>query len=347
MIEENAYYAVPAISNSSLKEINPEQGGSPMLFKKSILDRELINEGPKKSFENGKIIHKYVEDPSSFVVSEFVKPTETVALWVERAFSQFPPMITAENFYDCQTIIQEIALEVRDGVYGKYKDATALGKFWNEGVEYISYLFLEQGESIILTPQQKEMLDEVVSSINNCPGAYELLFKEPDFGSTDEHFNELAVYWKKDVLIGDDLHVSMNLKSLIDRFILKFSEEKILVDLIDFKTTGQKVVFFKSSFKSYRYYRQLAFYKEAILNYIKQKYPDFKGEIEFTYYIVVVETNHLYQCKVLKIEEAWIRKGRIEADILLGEIGYHQSTGQWVRSREEINHGFETLRLEE
>tara|TARA_R110000822_G_scaffold2004_13_gene9615 strand:+ start:5337 stop:6380 length:1044 start_codon:yes stop_codon:yes gene_type:complete len=347
VIEELEYYSIPAISNSSLASINPEQGGSPAMFKKEILDRDGDNT-PKLSFENGKIVHKYVENKDAFVVSEFEKPTDTIALWVLRVFAVLPKTVNADNFIDQLDLIKIIALDQRDGAYGKFKDETALNKFVNEGMDYISYLFLERGDSIIMTPAQKEMMDGIITSIDACPGAYKLLFDKPEFGSTDVQKNEEAIYWKREVSIpGSEDVVEMNMKSLLDRFILKFVDGGIQVYLIDFKTTGGKIPLFGGAFKGYRYYRQLAFYTDAIIAYIEQNYPDFTGGIDFTYYIVAVETHGLYQCRVLKISQKWIGKGTQEMERLLRSIAYHQSTGQWSRTHEEVEEGFIVLPFEE
>lgn len=351
MIEELKYYGIQAISNSSLKDINPEQGGSPALFKKNVIDRDGENI-PKASFENGKLVHKYVEDPTAFVVSDFSKPTETMASWVERVFYKlyvlYLPTVTSTNFYDQQELIGKVALDVREGAYGKMKEDTVVSKFLKEGLEYISYLFLEKGESIIMTPNQQEMMTNIINSINSCPMAHELLFKKPEFGSTEIQLNEEAIYWKRDVVLHDET-LSMNMKSLIDRFTLKFNDEKTtaFVKLIDFKTTGKGVVKFEQSFKSYRYYRQLAFYRGAIMSYIDNKFPEFNGDVDFEYYIVAVETHSLYQCKVFKISLEWILKGYYEVENLLKTIAYHQHTGQWSRTKEEVDDGYVTLKLEE
>jgi len=340
MIEENPYYSVAAISNSSLAKINPEQGGSPAKFKKEILDRD-VEDAPKPSFENGKIIHKYVEDPNNFVVSDLTKPSDMMVAWVERAFASFPETITATNFYDQISLIKEVALYVREGAYSKMKDETVTEKFWKEGSDYISYLFLEKSDKIILSPSQQDKIFGAVESIENCPGAYNLLFKEPEFGSTEIQKNEEPIMWERKVYVPDiEEPFSMNMKSLIDRFTLKFVDKVAKVKLIDFKTTSRPILTFPTYFESYRYYRQLAFYREAIVNYIYQNFPDFKGSIDFDYYMVVVETTGQYECKVFKPADDWIREGNAEMESLLIEIGYHQATGQWDRTREEVERGY-------
>lgn len=352
-MEELHYYSIPAVSNSGLKEINPDQGGSPAKFKKVVLDRDVVYE-PNPSFENGKIIHKYVEDPANFVISDFTKPTETMALWVGRVFNALPDAITVDNFLSSEKIIKEIALDVREGAYKSMKDDTVTAKFWKEGAEYINYLFIERSDQIILNQQQLNMMDFIIESINNNPKAYELLFKEPDFKDNIKAYNEKAIYWKKEVNPGSTYNlVSMNMKSLVDRFKLHFvSKNSIVVDLIDFKTTSSTVANFKYSFKKYRYYRQLAVYKEAITEFIKQAYI-LKGDypedttILFNHYIVAVETTGLYQCKVFRIGKKYIEKGEEEYNHLLRMVAYHQASGQWSKTQEEFIHGHEVLELEE
>ena len=353
-LEDLHYYSIPAVSNSALKEINPEQGGSPAKFKKVVLDRDIEYE-PNPSFENGKIIHKYVEDPKNFVISDFTKPTETMALWVERVFNNLPSVITVDNFLISEEIIKKIALEEREGAYKSMKDDTVTAKFWKEGAEYINYLFIERSDKIILNQQQLNMMDFIIESINNNPEAYRLLFKEPDFKENVAAYNEKAIYWTKkvDKRLNLEYIVSMNMKALVDRFKLNFvSKDRIVVDLIDFKTTSSTVANFKYSFKKYRYYRQLAVYKEAITEFIVQAYI-LKGavsadvKIEFNNYIVAVETTGLYQCKVFKITDKYIEKGEEEYDRLLKMIAYHKGSGQWSKTEEEVLNGYEVLDFEE
>lgn len=352
-MEELHYYSIPAVSNSALKEINPDQGGSPAKFKKVVLDRDVTYE-PNPSFENGKIIHKYVEDPKNFVISDFTKPTETMALWVGRVFNALPGAITVDNFLISEKIIKEIALDVREGAYKSMKDDTVTAKFWKEGAEYINYLFIERSDQIILNQQQLNMMDFIIESINNNPTAYELLFKEPAFSENVTAYNEKAIFWKKEVSPGGTYKdASINMKSLVDRFKLNFvSKSSIVVDLIDFKTTSSTVANFKYSFQKYRYYRQLAVYKEAITEFIQQAFI-LKGDypkdtsIVFNHYIVAVETTGLYQCKVFKIGEKYIEKGENEYDRLLKKIAYHQASGQWSKTQEEFITGHEVLELEE
>ena len=203
-----------------------------------------------------------------------------------------------------------------------------------------------------MTPSQQEMMIHIIDSINNCPKAYELLFEKPSFGSNEIQLNEEAIYWERSVnASGEDFEetVNMEMKSLIDRFTLKFDDSKssAFVKLIDFKTTGKGVVKFEQSFKSYRYYRQLAFYRGAIMAYIDKNYPEFTGDVEFEYYIVAVETHSLYQCKVFKIDLEWILKGYHEIENLLKTIAYHQTTGQWSKTIEEERNGYVRLKLEE
>jgi len=69
METEKDYYGVPAISNSGMKHINPDEGGTPLRYHKAVVLRE-TEEKESPSLENGKLVHLYVEDPGSFIVSD-------------------------------------------------------------------------------------------------------------------------------------------------------------------------------------------------------------------------------------------------------------------------------------
>lgn len=62
----------PVISNSSLTTLNPEQGGSIAKFMNFFTKKE---EGEEKNkLVEGKLLHRYIEKPDQFVVSEIEKP---------------------------------------------------------------------------------------------------------------------------------------------------------------------------------------------------------------------------------------------------------------------------------
>jgi hypothetical protein len=84
-----SYYKVgtkenPILSNSSLSALNPEEGGSIVKFLNFFgSDEEERTEIESQALTNGRLVHKYIEDSSKFVV-EGEKPTDMMVGLLEK-----------------------------------------------------------------------------------------------------------------------------------------------------------------------------------------------------------------------------------------------------------------------
>jgi len=279
------YYEQYGISNSSLKYLNPEEGGSPLRFK-NFLDNK-ADKWESTSLERGTLLHSWVEDPSKFIVEDIDKPSspyDKVAEYIS----------TLDQSQNLDSAI--IAKFRADNFYKSWKDETILTKFKENCTEYLKFLNKRDGK-IVMTKATKEIVDSCKQSILNHPLANNLLFNiERTAPSEDimyedyEKFNELEFYWN---------YNDMPLKSRIDRLLIK-DNHAVLVDL---KTTSYAKSFFKTgSFESYRYYRQMAFY----VNAIRTNMPHITN-IEV--YMVVVETTKYYETLVVKLSEETLKRG--------------------------------------
>src|SRR6478735_8678947 len=109
MEERLNYYLVgtvdkPVMSNSSISYLEPSEGGSIQkylgFFKADTEKKQSL------SLDNGKIIHKYQENPSEFVVSDIVKPTEMWVEIVENLFNNLKKIEEVPNYFaDINTAI--------------------------------------------------------------------------------------------------------------------------------------------------------------------------------------------------------------------------------------------------
>lgn len=319
----NEYYVTNGLSNSQMSMLNPEQGGTPAKFKAYVMEK-LGEKEETPSLQNGKLIHKYVEDPNSFIVSDIEKPSDMMSEWVEAVYNSIP--LDLADVDSKNEALMSIASSLKGNAYKSTKDE---GKIWlkfQEGFEYLRYL-INTEDKYVLTSKQKQILDGVKQSLFNNSFAYKLLFTDAQ--------SELPLYWSKTINFnGTD--VEIKLKGLVDKLIIDEENKKVV--LVDLKTTSYSVSQYQETFIKYRTYRQLAHYLDGIMS----TYPhliDYSVEV----YIVVVETYGIHECVVFNVPIKWIQHGQQEIINILNIYAYHDSNNQWSMTPSELANGFLTL----
>lgn len=334
-MEDKDYYSVPAISNSGMGSINPDEGGTPKRYKKFVIDRDREEEDTP-SLQNGKLIHLYVEDPTTFVISNIPRPTDKLAQWVEDTYALVPKLI--DVWTEDNELLKNAALSIMPK-YGNTSKPDMLWKKFCEGLDYLNTLSVPDGK-ISMTPAQKTTVEACVESLHDNQLANNLLFKEMDqFGSVVH--NELPIYWERSIWDGRDDYVQLDCKGLLDR--VRIDPTNKHAELIDLKTTGKSIGKFKDSFEYYRYYRQMAWYKDALKIHIGREYGSIR-EWSIDVYIVAVETGGLNECKVQKVNPQYIEQGRAEYTDLVNRIATATSLNDWTTSQEERQHGYIDLK---
>jgi hypothetical protein len=153
-----------------------------------------------------------------------------------------------------------------------------------------------------------------------------------------ECFNEYPIYWDFPIESGGE---KLKCKSLLDRLIIDHNNKKIII--VDLKTTSM-LSDFKETLEKFSYYRQLAFYKLAVLSELQSKYEDKYKDYEVETYIIAVSTIDPYECRVFKISFNDLKRGVEEIIQLMTKISWHWFTGIWDHSREyHEGDGTETL----
>jgi len=382
-IEQNStldYYDVgtgenPVISNSSLTTLNPEQGGSITKFMNFFREKE---EGEEKNkLVEGKLLHRYIEAPDQFVVSEVEKPGGMLgdlcnALFINvdtvkalpSAFTGVDIQITSnlksEKGRDAEILgtrdsYQSLAnlLQVKQddlvacfrkarfsgNFYSSYTDEGKLiNKIINEGLDYLKELSSTKGK-IILDKKTKGSVEGAINSLYTNQKICSLLQLDNHIqleGIGSKMYSETPVYWQEKVsILGNDaVDLRLNAKAKIDKFSINLKEKRI--NLIELKTTAYPFSLFFNSFKDYHYYRQLAFYIKALMQWLKTMYPDVNfQEFNVCFYIVVVETKGFHESGIYEVGNPWIFKGRNEYTTLLKRYAWHKHTGEFTKSYEE------------
>lgn len=331
MLVHDPYYDVKAVSNSSLKHINPAEGGSAKLFK-----QHWENLGPKlktSSLEFGNLLHLAVLEPHllDYQVDQSNTPDKIRDI-LKDLYTQ-----TIESDALAATIVGE---EVEVGpiedyaysiigvcdkhAYGRtWKTETRMNKILSSGYEY--WNLLRNSKKFIITQAQHDLMQVCLESIKNNSAVNQALYGVTGEGEC-ETFNELEVHWSDPML-------SFPLKGKIDRLQVNHTEKTF--QIIDLKTTSKALGQFHESFEHYHYYRQVAFYEEAARYWLSQKYPGEKYEGE-NHTICAVETKHLNQCKAFTIKSDSTIRGNNEMYDLLVRLDHHFKNNAWNNDLETL-----------
>jgi hypothetical protein len=129
-------------------------------------------------------------------------------------------------------------------------------------------------------------------------------------------------------------HKDFKVKSIIDNLIL--NKERKLVTIVDLKTTSKSVYSFSRAYSSYGYYRQIAIYKLAVLEYLISLGEDPK-EYDIKSYIVAVQTTGLFECVVYEPDNLDLSIAVDEFESLLSRLKWHQDHDRWDYPMEYYN----------
>lgn len=328
---ENVYYTRPGISNSALGLINPEEGGSPKKYKLFIVDKRGVKED-SSSLKMGYYVHKYLENPEEFIVSDLGRPSDMMCSWIEEVYEKGD--LKLKDITDKNNILKKLVVDSKGNRYDNTKkEDTIWNMFVKQGFDYLKFL-IEGEEKLVIDSRTKIVLENIIISLKAHKTAWELLFAEGEmFGDTTH--KELPIYWEAEML-----GVKLACKSLLDRAIISPLNKTALI--VDFKTTSSPVGMYKYSFMKYRTYRQMAFYKQALACYLKEQYPDI-NDWNIDVYIVAAETTGLFEVAVYGLSKQCLYEGQLEYEDLLKRITFHTLHDNWSKTMEELKQGYVTL----
>ena len=323
------------VSNSKLKLINPDEGGTPQKF------RDGIKSEYNASFEFGSSVHQCILQPEEFLLSDYpFKPSAKLGLFVDnvikyraKGLSIKDSMLKASdkaNYYKGKLSPKIIKTAIQKGL-----------RYYYDSVFNDIHLDEYGREVIILNEKLKNDVKSCISAVNGNVKIKKLLHGQ-NFTDTIEYYNEQAIFI--------DIAVTLpNGKTIIVPFKLKFDnysidpEEKI-VKLNDLKTTGKPCSYFmgdfiptlnedgvktgeqwvNGSFQTYRYYRQIAIYMLILQWYLKSlNYNDYTYQAN----MMVVESTPDFKSEVYPISQAYIKKGLEEFKELICRVAWHEHYG--------------------
>lgn len=350
------YYAVKAISNSSLRFIDPEEGGSPQMYKDFIDGNLDFKESPALIF--GRMLHEYNLEPEIFGFVEITKmPSDKVlpalpgmvdALLNQELF----PVDSKEDFEDLFPNPDFIELwsslcakHLHEADYGRsYKEETRYKKAMVEGGgnEWIAE-HLRTRDLKIVSFEDYERMKACSASIKNNPTANYLIFGDED----DEEDSGVLSFNEKEVYYSDN-HPDFPLarKGKLDRLLVDTKNKEF--HIVDLKTTGSSIDSFgtklnkdsykRPSFFAYGYDRQIASYEQHAIQWLEQN--GYSGYTFGKHYIVAVESFKYYRCRVFTISRDVIVEGYKKYNSLIERIRFHTANNMWTETKEILeNHG--------
>lgn len=340
MLVYDPYYDIKAVSNSALKHINPEQGGSPAEFKR-YWDGTLPSL-KTSALEFGNLVHLAVLEPHllNYVVDKTNTPDKIRDI-VREVYENVKPKadpfnLDAPSINDFITYGPAIISACDKLSYGAtWREETRLNKVLEQGGSYFNLLAqAEANEEFVITQSQADRLDSCLAGINRDPVGQSMIYmvsEEYTNGKPNdvEYLNEQEVVWKQDGL-------SFPLKGKIDRLRIDHKNSEFTV--IDLKTTGKSLSQFPDSFEQYHYARQMAAYEIAAAKFVADKFGE-GYKPSHRHIIVAVETKGDYRAGKFIIKRKTIDAGRAEYNALLTRLQYHFETGDWVNDYEYATNG--------
>jgi len=318
----------------------------------AYLHKMLTEDVPEEKnpvLERGTMIHEYILQPEEF--------QKDYVVWDK------PKPSSAQQEKFCQELANTVEIEPDKAVLSAYKAAYSVtGKtdkvMLSEGLkiastlkDYIDFLKLHDGRIMISTWDAK-MLEKIKQNIQSHKLAANIVWplghrqygNSEYVGTTDGstghmHFHEFHINWTYYVKMA----AGVKCKSLLDGLFLDFTEKEAVI--YDLKTT-QKLWHFEDSIDQYDYLRQLCFYYQAVIWYLKYELKEDPNSWKFEFYIIGIDTTGSYEIRVFKIDLFTVRSRRDTIMNAMKEIMWHQDTGKWDHSRSYYEgDGSETLNL--
>lgn len=327
-LSDEEYFKRPGISNSRLKYINPEEGGSPGLFK---------NPPPFEynvSLELGSSIHQLILQPNDYELSDYDgKPSGKCGLFIDYVFEYRQHGLSINkalqlasekaNYYIGLLTPNRIRTIIKNGLDYYVR------RFKNEFVSF-------NKQVIVLSKNQLYTCKKCVKSFNNS-GSIQNIIKKNVF-EPKEYLNEIALFSDIEVTLPDGNIVPLKIKGKFDSVVI--DPENKTVYLNDIKTTSKSLDYFmgviltndqgeeesfNGVFEHHHYYRQLALYSLMLQMYLDHCL--YKSDYNIKCNIFAIETTGDNRAQMFKINNSYIQEGLKEFKELICRVAYHEIYG--------------------
>jgi hypothetical protein len=310
-------------SNSSLSLINPSQGGHPLKLVSFFTENN--EEERALSLERGKLIHLYMENPEGFAISSVPKPSDKLAIAADNLIAD---LLTATDTIE---ITDEMILaNVRNvGWNSKWGDEAIL-KNTKDGIKSYVQEVLANKDKHILSESTAKTVQSCIKAINENELINVLI--TPCVNETV--YTEHTILWESR---------GFKRKAKLDRFHVDL--EAKVIRHFDYKSSGGSIMTFEGTFESYRYYRQFAYYEEALNNFIAITLNQNPDDWKIHHYVIVIETTEPFATTVYEVTSFWLEEGRKEIAAIDNILNIHYKANNFKQTYQEIqSYGFSTFR---
>lgn len=300
-------------SNSKLKNINPEQGGTPKDYFEGGF-------GPKTtSLVNGSCIHCAILEPEEF----------KLAPALNRPTAKLGDVIDAVKSYRKKGL----------SIYNAIKQASVDCDYYVNSIDSKISMIISKGFSyywksrnidkntFVLPDGDREKCLASIKSLKNNRLVQFILHPKDAFGDEIPSFNEEA-FFADYVVICDGKACIIPFKLKIDNWTIDV-DNKVLT-LNDLKTTGKAASYFMNpewgSLVKYHYLRQFHCYSEILKKYCAKEFG-FNEDWAFKANVCVVETFGEHNSRCFKITEEMMESARSEFENLMKMVGYYTIFG--------------------
>jgi hypothetical protein len=206
--------------------------------------------------------------------------------------------------------------------------------------DYIDFL-KSRDERIMISPYDYQMLKKIRNNIQSHKLARYIIdapLRAAELCDYEAH-HEFHINWTYYVKMA----AGVNCKSLLDGLTLDFKNKKATI--YDLKTT-QKLWHFEDSIKQYDYLRQLCYYYQAVVWYLKYELKEDSNKWTFEFYIIGIDTTGTNEIRVFKIDQFKVYSRKDTILNAMQDIMWHQERNLWEHSRAYYEgDGSETLDL--
>lgn len=302
------------ISNSKLALINPDQGGSPQIYKEGLSKHPKYSD----SLVFGSAVHELVLQPKEFaVVNNVDRPTAKMGAMADELYKTF--LSNKSVVSDKDIIAASDKIDYYKGKMDSIKIENVKDKcinYWWDRRDWETEHNNSGTEPIYLDPKSREKLQLCLASVEANKEVQDLLHPKGVFEEPIS-MNEAALFM--DVKAEHEgKETILKLKGKLDNFTIDIETNEVVLN--DLKTTGHWLIDFGDSFKKYHYNRQMAMYAWMLRSYVEKQYNIKPSSLMANMLLVCTVPD--YRAGVFRVTNGEIRKGFLEFKDLLQRVAY-------------------------
>lgn len=329
-MEEN-YFDKEGLSNSALTLFNY----SPELYYKTYITKEISEKKKSEGLDYGTLIHLLIFEPEKFdekyIISSITPVEAKMGLFLE----------TIAGFEILDDLAYEYAHKKAEFKWSldTIKKSIFQPKEPNGYKEYLDHLIRSKGK-ISITEIDNQKAVNIANNVNT------LIIKDInekyniDITTTDDWdtYNELEIYWQEN---------GRKYRSKLDRLYVHKSGK--FYYYVDAKTDSKNPSYqYIDTFLYWKTYRQLAFYRRAIVAFIQSVYNIYPQIEKFAIAAISSVNNDII---IYPVDPSFIAKGELEIRKDIEYLDWHEENNKWkypklTYDQIELNGGLKLVDLE-